>query len=127
MIRKQDLLHELTELAELSIAENQLSKSAEPLKRLVTVLLGSLLIDGCVGGGGVATRDLLCLPDEVLKKVALVLGKEKDLGLLDNIAEICNEVLTFRRELLGRTGQRLGCERGVQCHINLLVLHTGAS
>lgn len=64
------------------------------------MLLCGVLVYWCVGNGCVATGDLLGLPDEVLEKVALVLGEEEDLGLLDNITEIRDKLLTFCGELL---------------------------
>jgi len=67
------------------------------------VLLGSVLINWSIWGGGVATAHLLSLPDEVLEKVALVLGEHQDLGLLDDTTEVSNEMLAFFGELAGRT------------------------
>lgn len=84
-----------TKLAELSIANDERSKSAETLKSFIAVLLGSLLVNWCAGSGCIATRDLLCLPDKVLKKVTLVLGEKKDLCLLNHITKVSNEVLSF--------------------------------
>ena len=64
------------------------------------MLLRSFLVDGHTGLCRVTTADLLCLPDEVLEKIALVLREKKDLSLLDNISQITNELLAFWRELL---------------------------
>lgn len=96
---------QLTKLAELSVAQNKLSKSAKTLKSLVSVLLSSLLVNRCARSGGVSTRELLRLPCKVLDKVALVLGEKKDLCLLDDIAEIGDKILAFSRELLTRARQ----------------------
>lgn len=92
-----------TELSELAVADEQRSECAETVKGLVTVLLGSVLINWSIWRGGVATTDLLSLPDEVLKKVPLVLGEHQDLGFLDDAAQVSNELLAFCGKLLGRT------------------------
>jgi hypothetical protein len=42
---------------------------------------------------------VLSFPDEVLQKVALILGKKEILGLLDNLSQIGHEVLAFGRKL----------------------------
>lgn len=89
----------------MSVAQNELSKSAETFNSLVSVLLGSLLINRCARSGGVSTRELLRLPCKVLNKVALVLGEKKDLCLLNDIAEIGDKILAFSRELLTRARQ----------------------
>ena len=47
-----------------------------------------------------ASLDVLSLPDEVLKQVALVLGEKENLGLLDNFAEISDELLAISRKLV---------------------------
>lgn len=71
------------------------------------MLLGSLLVDWSVRGGCVATADLLSLPDEILKELALVLGEKKDLGLLDDIRKISDENLALTGEVLGGALERL--------------------
>ena len=57
------------------------------------MLLCSLLVDSRLGERCIAAGDLLGLPDEVLEQVALVLGEDEKLGLLNDILEICNELL----------------------------------
>ena len=64
------------------------------------MLLCSFLVDGHTGLCRVTTADLLCLPDEVLEEIALVLREKKDLSFLDNFSQITNELLAFWRELL---------------------------
>ena len=64
------------------------------------MLLRSFLVDGRTRLCRVTTANLLCLPDEVLEEIALVLREKKDLGFLDNISQITNELLAFWRELL---------------------------
>lgn len=87
----------------MTVADEQRSESAETLKSLVAVLLGSVLINWSVWSGGVATADLLSLPDEVLEEIALVLGEQQNLGLLNDTAQVSNELLAFLRKPLGRT------------------------
>lgn len=65
---------------------------------------------------------LLCLPNEILKKVAVVLGQQEILGLLHNLSEIGNKGLSFGRELLGWVGECLRLEEAVQRNIDLVVL-----
>jgi len=67
-------------------------------------------------------RQVLGLPDEVLKEVALVLGKDQVLGLLNDIAQIGNKLLTIGGQLLGRRSQRCLSKGAVQGNIDLLVL-----
>jgi hypothetical protein len=64
------------------------------------VLLGSSLVDWCAWHLSIATTDVLCLPDEILKQVALVLGEKENLGLLDNLTEIGYELLAIFRQLV---------------------------
>jgi hypothetical protein len=90
----------LTELAELTVGKDERAEGAQTVKGLVTVLLGSVFVDGSVRSSGVGARDLLSLPNEVLEEVALVLGQEQKLGLLNNLAQVTNELLTLCRELL---------------------------
>jgi len=60
------------------------------------MLLRCVLVDGSAGYLCIATADLLCLPDEVLEEIALVLSEEKNLSLLNDILEINNKLLTVR-------------------------------
>lgn len=63
------------------------------------MLLRRVLVNGStrnIDGFGV---ELLCLPDEILKQVALVLGQKEVLRLLHHFSEISNERLSFARQL----------------------------
>jgi hypothetical protein len=62
------------------------------------------------------------LPDEVLEEVALILGEQEMLCLLDHITEVCYECLAFGRELLRWGVDCFGLEEAVERDINLLVL-----
>ena len=76
----------LTELAELTVGKNKRAEGAETVEGLVAVLLSSVLVDRGVRSAGIGAGDLLSLPNEVLEEVALVLGQEQKLGLLNNLA-----------------------------------------
>ena len=59
------------------------------------MLLSGAFVDWCPWELGLATGDLAGLVDEILQQVALVLGQEKDLGLLDDIAKVSDKVTAF--------------------------------
>jgi hypothetical protein len=84
----------------LAVGNEKGAKSAEAVKSLVTMLARGILVDWRVGKCSIAAVDLLSLPDEVLEKVALVLGEQKDLGLLDDLLQVADKLLAFSRELL---------------------------
>lgn len=96
---------ELTELAKLSIGYHERTESAKTLQSLISVLLSSFLVDWSAWYTSICNVDLLCLPDEVLKEIAFVLAKKKDLGLFDNIAGILDQNFALSRKLVGRFGQ----------------------
>lgn len=83
----------------MTVGDNQRSQGAEALESLVALTLGVVLANGSIRSAGVATRDELSLPDEVLEKVALVLGEKEDLGLLNNVLEISDQFSTFLGKL----------------------------
>ena len=64
------------------------------------MLLSGVLVDWSVWRVEVALLELLRLPDEVLQKIAVVLGQNKKFRFLDDVAKICNELVALRRELL---------------------------
>ena len=66
---------------------------------------------------------LLCLPNKVLEKVSVVLGEQEILGLLDDIPEVGNKLLSLGRELVGWACDRPRLEEAVQRNIDLVVLH----
>lgn len=70
------------------------------------MLLGGALVDRSTWKLGVATLDKSRLPQEILNQVALILGQEEDLGLLNNISKVSNKVSAFSRKLGGRVRQR---------------------
>lgn len=81
----------LTNLSELSVGDQERSQSLKTLEGLLAVLLASLLGDGHIGGLDITGGDPLGLPNEILQKLALVLGEEHQLGLLNNIAQVLDE------------------------------------
>lgn len=89
----------LTEFAELAVGDEQCAKGAQALESLITVSLGRVLANGSIRGRDSLGIELSSLPDEVLKKVALILGQEELLGLLNNLTNIGNEFLAIIREL----------------------------
>lgn len=110
------------ELAELAVGDEKCSEGTEALKSLVAVLLGSLLVNGGVGLLRIASTDLLSLPDEVLNEVALVLGEEQELGLLNDLLKVAGELLALGGEPLAGRCQALPVVGSVERDINLLVL-----
>lgn len=71
----------LTKLAELAIGDDERAESSKTLQCLIAMLLGSLGTDRRTRDGSFTSLDLLCLPDEVLEKVAFVLAQEEVFGL----------------------------------------------
>lgn len=61
-------------LPELTVGDQQCAQGTQSIESFVSVLLSGLLIDRRAGEVLVSTGDLLSVPDEVLEKVALVLG-----------------------------------------------------
>ena len=114
-------MNQLTELAELSIGDDELAQSSQTIKRLIAVLLSSVLVDWRTWNSSASAIDILGLPCEVLEQVALVLCEKEDLGLLDNIAEVVDQSLTLCGELLGWAGQVPLVEEAIERNINLLV------
>lgn len=111
----------LTKLAELSVGNDKLAKSSQTLRSLVSILLSSVPVDWSTWNTSVSAIDVLSLPCEVLKKVALVLCEKEHLSLLDNIAEVVNQLLTLNGKLFGWAGHELLVDEGVKGDIDLLV------
>lgn len=65
------------------------------------------LVYRCVGSLSVTTANLLSLPDEILEKVAIVLGEEENFSSLNDFLQVTNELLTIRGQLLRGRGKRL--------------------
>ena len=64
------------------------------------MLVSRVLVDGRSWLGGIAAADLLTVPDEVLQEVALILGQEQHLRLIDHISEIGDQLLALGRKIL---------------------------
>lgn len=112
----------LTNFAELAVGDQQGSKSLETLQSLVSILLAIILADGEAGPLRITGGDVLGLPDEVLQQLALILGQEELLGLVNDIAQVLDENLAVARELLRRRGEGLGRQSTIQGNVALLVL-----
>ena len=110
-----------TKLAELSVGNDKLAKSSQTLSSLVSILLSGVLVDWRAWKAGVSAIDALGLPCKVLKQVALVLCEKEHLSLLDNIAEVVNQLLTLGGKLLGGASHEPLVEEAVKSDINLLV------
>lgn len=91
-------MQRLTKLSELPIGDDEGSKTAKTTQSFISVLLRLFTADGRSGTGGISAFDLLCLPDEILEQVALVLGQEEVLRLFNDISEIGDETSAFSRE-----------------------------
>lgn len=91
-----------TQLAELAIGDEQSAQRPQTLQSLFAILLHALLVGGGIGQVDRLGIPLLGLPDEVLDQIALVLGKDQVLGLLDDIAGVGDESLALVGELLRR-------------------------
>lgn len=89
----------LTELSELTVGEYERAECPQAFQSLITVLLSGVFVDWCSRELGLTTGDLACLVNEILQQVALVLGQKKNLGLLDDIAKVRDQVTAFFREL----------------------------
>lgn len=90
----------LTDLAELSVGDQQCAESLETLQGLVRILLARLLGHGHIGGLHMTGADLLSLPDEVLQQLTLVLGEEQQLSLFDDVAQVLDQDLALARKLI---------------------------
>lgn len=85
----------LTKFAELTIGDDQSTQCAQTIKSLVAMLLSGSSVERSARNGSIATGDESCLPQEVLQQIALIFGQEQDLGLLNDIAKIGNQVSTL--------------------------------
>lgn len=86
------------------------------------MLLRGSFVDRSARTGSIAARDESCLPQEVLQQVAIILGQEQDLGLLNDVAKISDKVSTLFGELVGWGGQRFGGNGRVESDVYLFVL-----
>lgn len=89
----------LTNLSELAVGNQQSTKGLETFQGPVGILLAILFGDGHIGDLGITSGNLLGPPDEVLKKLAVVLGQEHLLSLINDIAQVLDEDLALVRQL----------------------------
>jgi hypothetical protein len=64
------------------------------------MLARRVLIHGRAGQAGGVAAKVFGLPDKVLQQVALILGEQQQLGLLDDALQIREQVLALTRQLL---------------------------
>ena len=113
---------ELTKLSELAVGQNKSSKGSETLQGLVSVLLGSIFVNGCAWELCITGSDVLGFPDELLEQVALVLGEEQVLCLLNDIFHIAKELFAFIGELCVGLVKGIVLKSAIQSDVDLLVL-----
>jgi hypothetical protein len=105
----------------LTVGDEERSEGSETLEGLLAVLLGSLLAQRSVDVGCVIGADLLCLPDEVLEEITVILGEQEELGLLNDVLEVGDELLAIGGQLGVGLVEVLPFERRVQRDVDLLV------
>lgn len=108
-------------LAELAVGDDERAEGTQTLQSLVSMLLRGVLINRCTWKRSILGLNLLCLPDEVLEEIALVLGQQEVFRLLDDDSEIGDQSLTFGGEFLRWGGQSLGLQEAVESDVDLLV------
>jgi hypothetical protein len=82
-----------------------------------------ILVDGCIGPLNRLPVKLGGLPNEVLNQVALILGKQKVLGVADHFFGVCNQNLAVLGQFLRGVADWFGGKKAVQGNIDLIVLH----
>lgn len=103
----------LTKLSELAVGDEQLTECSQALQSLVGLLLGTLLVNGNIWLLCGSAANLLGLPDEILKQVALVLCENENLGRLNDVLDVASDLLTLGRKFLRRCSEHLGFKRAV--------------
>ncbi len=111
----------LTKLAKLTVGDDERAQSLQAIKSLVAMLLRRVFVDWRAWHTCAAAINVLCLPRKVLEQVVGILGEEKVLCLLDDIAEILHQSLAFCRELLRWVGHELLVDERVEGDIDLRV------
>jgi len=106
----------------LTVGDDERAESPQSVKRLVAMLLGSVLVNWCARESGIATSDLLSLPDEILQEISIVLHQKESLGFLNHITEISDKESALLRELRRWVGECSGGESGVERNVDLSIL-----
>ena len=86
----------LTQFTKLTVGNDKSAQGSQAIEGLIPVLLGGTFVDGGTRKLGVGASHMLRLPYEILKKIALVLGQDQDLGLFDDFAKVANNLSAFR-------------------------------
>lgn len=115
------------QFAELAVGDEKSTQGPQSLQRLVSMLLRGLFVGRSPWKLGVGTVEMLGLPDEVLEEIAVVLGKQKDFGLLNDVAKVGDEFLALVGQLVGRLGKGSRSKEAVQGDIDLFVLMWSAT
>jgi hypothetical protein len=95
----KDIKAELTELSKLAVGDDQGSESSETFKSFIAVLLSSALVNWGAWERCSSTTNVLCLPNELLEKVSIILGQQQQLGLFNDLADILNQLLALLGKL----------------------------
>lgn len=111
-----------TKLSEFSISDQESSQGLQSLDGLLSILLSRVLGHRHTRLLCIFCGDVLSLPEEFLKQLAVVLAQHELLGVVDNITEILDKALSLSGEFFRRGRESLVLERGVQGNVTLLVL-----
>lgn len=111
----------LTDLSEFSVGNEKRTQGLQTLHGVVTVLLGTVFVNRCIGPLRFNIAQTLSLPDELLEQVAIVLAEDQLASLVNDLTEVPNQLLTFFREVFGRGREGLRLEGAVQSDVALLV------
>lgn len=111
----------LTKLSELAVGDQKVAQSLQSLHGLRAILLGAILVNRGVRLFRLDGTETLSLPDELLEQLTFVLAQDQLARLINDIAQIPDQILTFFREVFGRVGQQLRLEGAIQGDVALLV------
>lgn len=111
----------LTKLSELAVGDQKVAQSLQSLHGLRAILLGAILVNRGVRLFRLDGTETLSLPDELLEQLTFVLAQDQLARLINDIAQIPDQILTFFREVFGRVGQQLRLEGTIQGDVALLV------
>jgi hypothetical protein len=112
----------LTQLSEFPVGNQQGSQGLQTFQCLSTILLSRIFIERTIDALGVGSPNLLSFPDKFLQDVAVIFGKEEQLGLFNGIPKILYQTLAFARKVLGGGSKPLGIDGRIEGYIALLVL-----
>ena len=114
-------MEKLTNLSKLSVGNEKRTQGLQTLDSVVTVLLGTILVNRCIRPLRLNIAQTLSLPDELLEQVTIVLAENQLASLVNDHTEVPDQLLTFFREVLGGGREGLGLKGAVQSDVALLV------